>query len=183
MVEGHDHDANVDVWSLGVLCYEFLCGVPPFEAEGHSETYKRILKVDLKFPAKPRISDGAKDLISKVCFPPVPLRSLWLLFSHSSNSLSCSILSCSASGTCTESNSNRSRLCVLQANDHLVCSWQSGQGVCNQDDVCKHCMHALCLMIQAGCLLWAAGLLCNMHAERSEKLQWFPCLLKVYRQA
>ena len=67
MVEGHDHDSNVDVWSLGVLCYEFLCGVPPFEAEGHSETYKRILKVDLKFPPKPRISDGAKDLIGKVC--------------------------------------------------------------------------------------------------------------------
>lgn len=66
MVEGHDHDSNVDVWSLGVLCYEFLCGVPPFEAEGHSETYKRILKVDLKFPPKLRISDGAKDLIGKV---------------------------------------------------------------------------------------------------------------------
>ncbi|CAL8461899.1 g1430 [Coccomyxa elongata] len=66
MVEGHDHDANVDVWSLGVLCYEFLCGSPPFEAEGHSETYKRILKVDLKFPPKPRISEGAKDLISKL---------------------------------------------------------------------------------------------------------------------
>ncbi|KAK9909085.1 hypothetical protein WJX75_006928 [Coccomyxa subellipsoidea] len=66
MVEGHDHDSNVDVWSLGVLCYEFLCGVPPFEAEGHSETYKRILKVDLKFPPKLRISDGAKDLIGKL---------------------------------------------------------------------------------------------------------------------
>ena len=26
MVEGAFHDANVDVWSLGVLCYEFLYG-------------------------------------------------------------------------------------------------------------------------------------------------------------
>ena len=25
MVEGRDHDAAVDVWSLGVLAYEFLC--------------------------------------------------------------------------------------------------------------------------------------------------------------
>jgi len=71
MVEGHDHDSNVDVWSLGVLCYEFLFGTPPFEAEGHSETYKRILKVDIKFPPKPAISEGAKDLISKVC------RAIW----------------------------------------------------------------------------------------------------------
>jgi serine/threonine protein kinase len=26
MVEGSLHDSNVDVWSLGVLCYEFLYG-------------------------------------------------------------------------------------------------------------------------------------------------------------
>jgi hypothetical protein len=39
---------------------------PPFEAAGHSETYKRILKVDLRFPASPTTTDGAKDLIRKV---------------------------------------------------------------------------------------------------------------------
>ena len=61
MVEGRDHDAAVDVWSLGVLAYEFLCGVPPFEAEGHSETYKRILRVDLHFPS--HVSSAARDMI------------------------------------------------------------------------------------------------------------------------
>lgn len=69
MVEGGDHDAKVDVWSLGVLCFEFLYGEPPFEAEGHSNTYKRILKVDLHFPTQPPVSAGAKDLIQKVCYP------------------------------------------------------------------------------------------------------------------
>ena len=59
---GRDHDAAVDVWSLGVLAYEFLCGVPPFEAEGHSETYKRILRVDLNFPS--HVSSAARDMIS-----------------------------------------------------------------------------------------------------------------------
>jgi aurora kinase len=63
MVEGKSHDSCVDVWSLGVLCYEFLFGGPPFEAPGHNETYKRILKVDLHFPSSPVVSDGAKDLI------------------------------------------------------------------------------------------------------------------------
>jgi len=66
MVEGHDHGAAVDVWSLGVLCYEFLTGAPPFEAAGHSETYRRILKVDLKWPAYPYVSADAKDMVSKL---------------------------------------------------------------------------------------------------------------------
>ena len=64
MIEGKLHDEKVDLWSLGVLCYEFLCGKPPFEAEGHNETYRRISKVDLKFPA--HVSEGARDLISNV---------------------------------------------------------------------------------------------------------------------
>lgn len=44
---------QVDVWSLGVLCYEFLYGQPPFEAAGHSETYRRILQVFTRPRPKP----------------------------------------------------------------------------------------------------------------------------------
>ena len=51
MVAGEFHDEKVDLWSLGVLCYEFLCGKPPFETASHQETYQRIINVDLKFPA------------------------------------------------------------------------------------------------------------------------------------
>ena len=45
MVEGRDHDHKVDVWSLGVLTYEFIAGCAPFEADGPPEqTYRRIAK-------------------------------------------------------------------------------------------------------------------------------------------
>ena len=63
MVEGRDHDATADVWSLGVLTYEFLVGKPPFESDGYAATYRRIRNVDLIFPA--HVSAGARDLISK----------------------------------------------------------------------------------------------------------------------
>lgn len=65
MVEGREHDANVDIWSLGILLYEFLVGTPPFEAEGHSATYRRISRVDLKFPPR-MVPEDAQDLIRRL---------------------------------------------------------------------------------------------------------------------
>lgn len=41
MVENKAHDHAVDNWTLGILCYEFLYGVPPFEAETQRDTFKR----------------------------------------------------------------------------------------------------------------------------------------------
>lgn len=64
MVEGRNHDEKVDMWSLGVLCYELLTGSPPFENENNRETYRRIVNVELQYPDK--ISREAKDLISKL---------------------------------------------------------------------------------------------------------------------
>lgn len=64
MVEGKEHDSNVDIWSLGVLAYEFLTGCAPFEAESQHDTYKRISSIDLKFPD--HVSSNARDLISKL---------------------------------------------------------------------------------------------------------------------
>ena len=58
------YDFRVDVWALGILMYECLVGSPPFEAQGHHETYKKISKVDIKWPS--HISSDAKDLISKL---------------------------------------------------------------------------------------------------------------------
>ncbi|XP_075384594.1 aurora kinase A [Tenrec ecaudatus] len=64
MIEGHMHDEKVDLWSLGVLCYEFLVGKPPFEASTYKETYDRISRVAFSFPES--VTVGARDLISRL---------------------------------------------------------------------------------------------------------------------
>lgn len=64
MIEGRMHDEKVDLWSLGVLCYEFLVGKPPFEATTYQETYRRISRVEVTFPDF--VTEGARDLISRL---------------------------------------------------------------------------------------------------------------------
>ncbi|XP_017650570.1 aurora kinase B isoform X3 [Nannospalax galili] len=64
MIEGRMHNEKVDLWCIGVLCYELMVGNPPFESPTHNETYRRIVKVDLKFPTS--VPMGAQDLISKL---------------------------------------------------------------------------------------------------------------------
>jgi serine/threonine protein kinase len=69
IVRRQEHDEQVDVWSLGILLYEFLVGEPPFDAPSHDATYSRITSVDVQFPYF--IKEDARDLIKKflVCDP------------------------------------------------------------------------------------------------------------------
>ena len=49
MVFGEPHNRMVDVWSIGVLCYEFLVGRPPFENKNQKITYSAIKNVSVVF--------------------------------------------------------------------------------------------------------------------------------------
>lgn len=46
---GHGYTKAVDWWTLGVLLYEMLTGLPPFYSEDVNEMYRRILQDPLRF--------------------------------------------------------------------------------------------------------------------------------------
>lgn len=64
MVSGNSFDKSVDIWSVGVLLYEFLVGEPPFLGSTYNETYTKILVARLYFPR--HVTPLAQDLISSV---------------------------------------------------------------------------------------------------------------------
>ena len=66
MVLKENYNEKVDNWCIGVLCYEFLVGQPPFESSVADATYQKIKDTKYTFPDY--ISVGAKDLIRRVNF-------------------------------------------------------------------------------------------------------------------
>ncbi|KFB42377.1 AGAP001793-PA-like protein [Anopheles sinensis] len=64
MVQGQPHSKTVDLWSLGVLAYELLCGKAPFLANTYEETYRKIMRVQYTVPND--VSKAAGHLISKL---------------------------------------------------------------------------------------------------------------------
>uniref|UniRef100_A0A8C5D6W6 SNF-related serine/threonine-protein kinase n=1 Tax=Gouania willdenowi TaxID=441366 RepID=A0A8C5D6W6_GOUWI len=62
---GEEYDAPaVDIWSLGVILYMLVCGVPPFQETNDSETLVMIL--DCRYSVPNHVSDDCRDLISQM---------------------------------------------------------------------------------------------------------------------
>ncbi|KAJ3684363.1 hypothetical protein LUZ61_013527 [Rhynchospora tenuis] len=62
---------EADIWSIGVMLYIFLCGVPPFWAESEHGIFNAILRAHVDFTSDPwpSISPAAKDLVRKMLNP------------------------------------------------------------------------------------------------------------------
>jgi serum/glucocorticoid-regulated kinase 2 len=63
---GHGYTKTVDWWTLGVLLYEMLTGLPPFYDENTNEMYRKILQEPLHFPGLDIVPSAAKDLLTRL---------------------------------------------------------------------------------------------------------------------
>lgn len=64
VIKEEQYGASADFWSLGVLCYEFLVGNSPFEADEDDELFDQICSSPLKWPAK--LDPSAKDFLNRL---------------------------------------------------------------------------------------------------------------------
>ena len=60
------HSYEVDIWSLGVVIYTMLFGVPPFDANDEKIIFKKIKMNSYKFPDNIKVDPSAKKLISSL---------------------------------------------------------------------------------------------------------------------
>ncbi|TFK24092.1 AGC/Akt protein kinase [Coprinopsis marcescibilis] len=62
LLESHGYTKTVDWWTLGVLLYEMMTGLPPFYDENVNTMYQRILSDPLQFP--PDIPQEARSVMT-----------------------------------------------------------------------------------------------------------------------
>ncbi|KAI3817915.1 hypothetical protein L1987_11715 [Smallanthus sonchifolius] len=64
---GVGHGATADWWSVGVILFELLVGIPPFNAESPQQVFANIMNRDIPWPKVPEeMSYEAYDLINKL---------------------------------------------------------------------------------------------------------------------
>ncbi|CAI9295746.1 unnamed protein product [Lactuca saligna] len=64
---GVGHGATADWWSVGVILFELLVGIPPFNAESPQQVFANIMNRDIPWPKIPEeMSFEAYDLINKL---------------------------------------------------------------------------------------------------------------------
>lgn len=71
IITGEGHNKPVDWWSVGILIYEMIVGIPPFYHRNQNTMYEIITKFPVRFPdpvkhSHIKLSEEAQDIITKV---------------------------------------------------------------------------------------------------------------------
>ena len=64
MVYKKAYDHTIDIWSVGILAFEFVTGHPPFESEDQAQTFSKIKNLDVPYPDY--MSHLARDFIARI---------------------------------------------------------------------------------------------------------------------
>lgn len=69
VLQGRGYGIEVDIWSLGVLLFEFVCGSLPFadDRDDPMEVCQAVLKATLKFPSKYKHQAGKNLMTGLLC--------------------------------------------------------------------------------------------------------------------
>jgi len=64
IIRGEEYNKPVDWWSLGILIFEMMTGLPPFYSKREELMYQRIVTEDISFPDV--FSANAQDIVKKL---------------------------------------------------------------------------------------------------------------------
>lgn len=86
-----EYMSKCDMWSLGVIAYQMLVGVPPFEGNSDTDTIRLIAIGEYNWPRKPSVSGLARDFVNHLIVPdakrrwsaPRAMESHWILSADS----------------------------------------------------------------------------------------------------
>lgn len=66
MLKGLIYDIRADIWSLGVILYEMLYGICPYEEGTIPKLVSLIDNTILRFPSETQVNDNLKLLIKRM---------------------------------------------------------------------------------------------------------------------
>ncbi|KAG2553060.1 hypothetical protein PVAP13_9KG500178 [Panicum virgatum] len=67
VMQAQKYDAKADLWSVGVILYQLVTGIPPFNGDNQIQLLRNILRsCEIRFPSDCELSHGCIDLCRKL---------------------------------------------------------------------------------------------------------------------